>query len=488
MSKHLSLRLTLIISVVVPLVLAVGSVGYLALRVLEDWAEAGLQQEVALVARAVRLPLGHALELDRQGSVEQVLASVFRINRVYSAYVYDAHGRTIAAVGTGGSVASRQRMSRIAAEGARRGEYGEIAGREVYSYFVPVNDSGGQIVGLLQVTRRRSDIRSQVAALRAQPIGLLALSLLAVIALVLYGHHGAIGRYLTRLGRSMERVRTGDRGYRAAVEGPREIASLGSTLNSMLDSIDRAEREIEERRAVQDSLEERLLQSEKLAAIGRLAAGVAHEVGTPLSVIAGKAQRAGRREELPEATQTTLLEIRAEVRRMEHIVRQLLDFGRRTGLHRRRVAADQLAEASAAAVREEVPRAGAAVRIGGPSPAPEINADPIQIEQVLVNLLRNALQAAPQGEVRLEWFAREGEVGFTVDDNGPGAPAGVRPHLYEPFFTTKSVGEGTGLGLAVAHGIVERHGGSIEVADSPLGGARFRVSLPRDHEDDKSIP
>lgn len=483
MRTRMSLRWALALSMVLPLLAAGAAVGFLGVRAMERWAEARLQQEVSLVARAVRLPLADALERGRPGAVEQVLASVFRINRVYAVYVYDAEGRTIASVGTVDPEASRGRLTRIAAEGARRGEYGEVGGREVYSYFVPINGTGGRILGLLHVTRRRSDIQEQVAAMRMPAVGVLSVSLLVILSLVLYGHHGAIGRYLTRLGRSMEHVGGGDRRHRAPVEGPREIASLGATLNAMLDSIEEAEERIRAGRAENAVLEERLRRTEKLAAIGQLAAGVAHELGTPLSVLMGKAQRAERSAAATPAVQRSLEEIRAEVRRMEHIVRQLLDFSRQGRTDRRTVLADRPARAAAAAVLEEAPTAAGNLEISGPAPAPKLCADPLQVEQVLINLLRNALHACPDGRVRLEWFSTADQAGFVVDDAGPGIPPGDRPHIFEPFFTTKPVGEGTGLGLAVTHGIVEAHGGHIEVTTSPLGGARFRVTLPRADED-----
>lgn len=472
-----SLRFALVVYVLLPLLLIVGTAGYLGLRAFESQTEERMQKDVELVARAIRLPLSRAMERDRQGSVEQALESAFRTNRVYGAYVFDADGERLAAVGMEDPVPSRRRLSRLAEEGDRVGEYGEVAGREVYSYFVPMTNSGGQIIGLLQVTRRRSDIESYMQTVRLQGGGLLLLATGLVAGVVLFGHRGAVGRHLDRLGGSMSRVEAGDRLHRASPGGPREVAALAGALNSMLDSIARAEREIEHRRASEAALEERLRHTEKLAAIGQLAAGVAHELGTPLSVVGGRAQRVARDERLSEATRASLADIRLEVQRMEHIVRQLLDFGRQTALHRRRVRADRLARASVAAVAEDTP---GTVEVSGPLPAPSFSADPFRVEQALVNLLRNALQAGPGVRVRLSWLATDGRVEFRVDDSGPGIPPESRARVFEPFFTTKQVGEGTGLGLAVVHGVVEEHGGEVHVEESPLGGARFRLAFPRE--------
>ncbi|MEX2572585.1 MAG: ATP-binding protein [Gemmatimonadota bacterium] len=473
-----SVRSTLLLAVLGPLVVLLGLLGYSGLKLFEDWAQSRLEKEVELVARAVRLPLEHALERDRQGSIDQIVASVFRTNRVYGTSVYDAAGSRIAASGAEEVEQNRGRLSEIAAEGSRRGEYGEVAGRRVYSYFVPLTDAGGQIIGLLEVTRRRSDIEAEVRTLQAGAGGGLLLALGLVVGLVLYAHHAAIGRPMSRLSGSMDHVRGGDRTHRAEVEGPADLAALAETLNSMLDSIDETEAALEDQREHQRTLEERLALSEKLAAVGQLSAGVAHELGAPLSVVAGKAQRAVRLPDLSPPIHDTLTEIRGQVRRMESIVRQLLDFGRQTRLQRRLVSAEQLGRAAVASMREEMQGEEARIQMIGSPPGPALEVDPWQIEQVLTNLLRNSAQAAPDGEIRLGWGTEMGEPFFLVEDDGPGIPPQSRSRIFEPFFTTKKVGEGTGLGLAVAHGLIEQHGGRIVLDESPLGGARFRVVLP----------
>lgn len=473
-----SLRLALVLYVVVPLTLVMGVAGYLVFQTFEKRVEMRMKEEVELVARAIRLPLSRALEQGRPGGVEEALASVIGIHRVYGAYVYDLSGEMMASAGVSNPDHDRGRLSDLAVRGRDEGAYEEISGRSVYSYFVPLTTGGGRATGLLHVTRRASDIRDHVARLRWQVIVTLIAAMVSMAGLVLIGHYRAIGKYLERLGRSMQRVEQGEREHRAPRDGPKEIAALGASLNTMLDSIARAEAEIEARRSAQQALEDRLKHAEKLAAIGRLAAGVAHELGTPLSVIEGKAQRMLRRSELDEPMHTALGEIRRQVRRMEHIVRQLLDFGRKHTLQRRAVAADRLADMAAGTLRDEVRRSGTVLDLAGPRPGPVLHVDPLRIEQVLTNLTRNALEAAAGGRVVLSWFEDEEAAGFCVEDDGPGIDPSIRPHLFEPFFTTKGVGEGTGLGLAVVHGIVDEHGGRIEVEQSDLGGARFVIALP----------
>ena len=300
---------------------------------------------------------------------------------------------------------------------------------------------------------------------------------LAAVCIVLLGHWSAIGRHLQQLTQSMARVAAGDRQHRAPRSGPQEIAVLGRALNQMLDSIADTERRMAEQKAREAELEARLRRSQQLAAVGRLAAGVAHELGSPLSVIDGKAQRVLRSETLEDGQRKGLLQIRSQVQRLSEIVRQLLDFGRAAGRPVRRMPAEVLAHSSAAAVAEELATLNVTLQLAAAPEPLSCEVDPPRFEQALTNLLRNAAQASPGGRVLLRWW-REGEcLLFQVEDDGPGVAEQHRAALFEPFFTTKPVGQGSGLGLAVAHGVVAESGGRIELVESSLGGAAFRISL-----------
>lgn len=438
-----------------------------------------MEEDVELVARSLQMPVNRALQRGREGAVQDALRSAFSFNRVYGAYLYDEEGTLIAAIGSGDLAPDRSRLSELAEEGAQKGEYDRMAGESVYSYFVPLSTPTGRNAGLLQVVRRARDINEAVAALRWTAGIAFFVTVVLTSGLVLWGHRVAIGEPLDRLRRDMTKVEEGSRTHRTTPRGPTEISSLGEQFNTMVKSIEKAEDEIREREAAQRRLEQKLKRTEKLAAIGQLSAGVAHELGTPLSVVDGKAQRALRQDDLPEPVAEALDDVRDEVRRMEHIVRQLLDFGRRNPLQRRTVPASRLAQMAINNVQAGHPEADGEIERRPPEMPVSLSVDVGLMERVLVNLLRNAREAAPDGTVRLAW-AQDGEdVVFTVSDSGPGIDPEVKPRLFEPFFTTKGVGKGTGLGLAVVHGIVEEHGGTVDVEESPLGGACFRVRLPR---------
>lgn len=477
--RRTSLRVTLVVAVVLPLALALGISSYAVLSAFERFTEERMEEDVELVARSIRMPLSRALQQDRPGAVEEALRSAFSINRVYGAYVYDNQGNIISAIASADLAPDRSRLSELAEEGAQRGEYERISGRAVYSYFVPLSTRGGRNAGLLQVVRRARDINQAVAFLRWTAFGVFLTTVVLMTGLVLWGHRVAIGGPLERLRKDMTRIEEGSRSHRTTPQGPVEIAALGRQFNTMVQSIEQAEAEIREREAEQRKLEQQLKRAEKMAAIGQLSAGVAHELGTPLSVVDGKAQRALRQEELSPAVVDALEEVRSEVRRMEHIVRQLLDFGRRNPLQRRTVSAERIVQMALSSIRAEIPEVDSLLEIDSRDASSSFSVDPGLLERVLVNLLRNAVDADPEGIVRLTWRETDTDVVFTVEDSGPGIDPELKSRIFEPFFTTKSVGEGTGLGLAVVHGIVEEHGGHVAVQESELGGACFQITIPQ---------
>ncbi|ABI56725.1 ATP-binding protein [Alkalilimnicola ehrlichii MLHE-1] len=483
-----SLRLALILQVLVPLALLLAAATWVGMKALESSLEERLEEDVQLIARAIRLPVSHSLEREEEEAVRQALESVFTIGRVYGAYVYDRRGEQVAAVGAvKPSAAERNRLQALAEEGRDTGEYELIEGRQVYSYFIPLVDTGGRISGLLQVTRRQSDFADYVSGIQRQA-GLAALLTTLIIgALVLVGHRTAIGRHMAQLSHSMAQVEAGNRGHRAREQGPRELRQLSGAYNQMLDSIQRAEQELLERQRREAELERALASSKRLAALGRLSAGVAHELGTPLSVIDGQSQRGLRDPDLSPPASKAFRRIRSEVDRMSQIVQQLLDFGRPSNGEWRMLTVRDLVQRVAHTQMESDRARGA--RIDWVPPAEDglmVRGHPMRLEQALTNLVQNAIHAANGGCVRIRWGRVGDRVALWVEDDGPGVPEGDRARLFEPFFTTKPVGEGTGLGLAVVHGIAQEHGGDVRLLpDSELGGACFRLSLPAADEQQK---
>ena len=222
----------------------------------------------------------------------------------------------------------------------------------------------------------------------------------------------------------------------------------------------------------------RLVQSEKLAALGQLSAAIAHEVRNPLAVIRSAAQSLA--EELPQtdtAAHRACSFITAEIDRLTVVVTSLLDFVRPLRVEARPLAVRELFAGALLLAGDELGAKGVRVEQRLPPDLPPVQADPELLRQVLIGLLSNAAEAVPRGgEVRLGARAADGALELEVADSGPGVPPTERARIFEPFVTTRA--RGTGLGLAIAKQIVEAHGGRITVGERAGGGARFLVRLP----------
>ena len=225
-------------------------------------------------------------------------------------------------------------------------------------------------------------------------------------------------------------------------------------------------------------IEEQLRRTELLAELGTLASGMAHEIGTPMNVILGRAEFAMRRIEDARAKQS-LQTIVTQVERITKIMNQFLVFARRRPAERRAVAVRDIVEDSLEMLHERMARHQIQVTAEVPDDLPLVHADPDQISQVLLNLFINALHAMPEGgtlNVRVKPQANV--VALVIADTGHGIPREHLGKIFTPFFTTKEVGKGTGLGLTVVHGIIEEHGGSITVDSEPGKGTTFTILLP----------
>ena len=312
--QQYNLRTALLVFVLLPLLVLATLAGGYSLQLLEAQGEKRMQDEIDLIARAIRQPLGYAIEQGREGSLAQALDSATRIGRVYGVYVYDADGNRIGASGPTAPAAGSRRAAELVSEGDRQDEFQQVEGGEdVYSYFLPLADSGGRISGLLQVTRRTSEFRDYIARLRYQGLAVLLVTTLLLTAVIFVGHHQAVGSHVRAMLSVMRQVSSGQRDRRLPSRGPRELNQLAVGINRMLESLTTQREVLDRHRREQVRLEDRLHQSERMAAIGRLAAGVAHELGAPLNVVDGKAQRALRKPGLAPRLAQGLEDIRNEV-------------------------------------------------------------------------------------------------------------------------------------------------------------------------------
>jgi two-component system, NtrC family, sensor kinase len=318
-------------------------------------------------------------------------------------------------------------------------------------------------------------------------VGLLGLGLLFVAYLVLTR---LVVNPIDQLSRAASRVADGARQLRAPAGGGREIAELGASLTAMTASLrgeeERMRDKVAELARAHHELEraqETVIKSERLASVGRLAAGLAHEIGNPIAAILSFEELL-LDGPLEEDQREFVVRMKHETERVHRILRSLLDFARPAAS-----TPDDAGE-TPASVKDAVDQVVGLVRpqkalhdvelvveLAPGLPAVAMRAE--RIEQVLLNLVLNAADAVPRpgGRVRIEAVKKKERVRLSVEDNGGGIAPSVRGKLFEPFVTTKEVGKGTGLGLAVCRGLVEAAGGAI-VAEEGEEGARFVVELP----------
>lgn len=291
-----------------------------------------------------------------------------------------------------------------------------------------------------------------------------------------------IVRPIERLKRASDRLEFGNREHRAPLVGPREIRALAESMNAM------AERKEEALRALEEKLEEveraqaalveardQLIRSEKLASLGRLSAGIAHEVGNPLASILGLLELSRDGAADPELIDRAM----AETRRIREILRELLVYARKD-----EAAIGDASEAIARAIELfSLQRESAELRIEReiPETLPPVRIAEARLTQLLLNILinaRDAMAGADAANIKLTAAIESGALILFVDDEGHGIDEGDAPQLFEPFFTTKAAGEGTGLGLSIAATILEGVGGSISIENREHRGARVRIELP----------
>jgi two-component system NtrC family sensor kinase len=263
---------------------------------------------------------------------------------------------------------------------------------------------------------------------------------------------------------------------------------LGSTREELDLFTQKLEEKVEERSRQLTEARQKLIRSDRMASLGQLAASVAHEVNNPISGVVNLAmllQRIMKSGDIPpdrrEEFRGYLAQIAAETQRVGRIVSDLLAFSRRSSPQREETDLNQVIHRTLSLLAHKLELAHAELRMELEPGLKKVHADRSQIEQVLLNLVMNAAEAMTDGGtigIRTQSDADAGEVVLEVTDTGPGISKEHLPRIFDPFFTTKDEGKGVGLGLSVVYGIIDAHGGTIDVESWSEGGTRFQVRLP----------
>ena len=338
--------------------------------------------------------------------------------------------------------------------------------------YEPIRDPSGRVIGSLYVGLLEAPFtRPKRAILTVFLLVAVGTTLLSLALLFFTTRHilWPIGWLVTMA----HRVIGGDLTARVSIAPPGEMGDLCRSIDAMADAV--AERE----EKLKMITSRQIAQGEKLAAVGRLAAGVAHEINNPLTSVLTFSHLLRERPNFQPEDREDLDLVIHETERVRDIVQGLLDFSRENPVQRRALDLDDVIRTTMKLVRGHKGFRGIQVVEEHDDHLPPVLGDKNQLQQVLLNLTLNACEAMPEGgTLRIATSAADGQVRMAVTDTGCGiAPEDIEK-IFDPFFTTKPVGKGTGLGLSVSYGIVQEHGGRLEVASEPGKGSTFTLILP----------
>lgn len=468
-----------------------GTYGFFTLQEEKADLRHSVEREVRLLARSLQVAVENALRDGQLADIQETLNKLERVESNVDILVYDPLEHLMAA-SSGARTASTEQLTSVR-DAMRTGQrvlrYVPVDAPERLIVALPLLGDDAKRLGGLVVVRPLVDMLRDLEATRTW----IALSVLLFVLLAtglgsLMGNV-YIARPLQRLARAMGRVRQGDLESGILVSGRDEVGAVSGEFNEMVDQLRQARRqnaeEVESRRRMQRALEE----ASKLITIGQLSAGLAHEIGSPLQILGGRARLMARHSDEPETVRRNAEILVTQTDRITRIVNQLLQFARRKPTRMGKMEVLPAVRAVVDLLEVEARKRGVTLSVAAAERLPDIVADADELQQIVLNLVTNSLRATPKGgsvriEVSICTLATEGlrepqpAVRLSVIDTGQGMSAEVRDRLFEPFFTTHSESGGTGLGLAVVKSLVTEHSGVIRVESEPAQGSRVTVDLP----------
>jgi signal transduction histidine kinase len=375
--------------------------------------------------------------------------------------------------------------------GASYAFYDRVGGQLVYYYVVPLHDSDGSVTGSLELLRIASRLDRRLGEAFTDVIvrlGLLLAALTVLITLVLQRH---VIRPIAALVAGLQRLGRGETDTRLPVTRRDQLGVAAAAFNDTARQLGTARAGLIAESARALDLERQVQRAARLAVAGKLASGLAHEVGTPLNIISGHAEMALK--EVPAGTPLSkdLEVIIAQIDRIKGIINSLLDTVRPQAPVPCPCDIESVVHAVLPLFRHAARARGVTLSSTIATGLPKVICDVGQLQQVVINLITNALDATPgRGRVVIEATPQAASRGpgvcITVTDTGHGIPAKTLPRVFEPFFTTKPRGEGTGLGLAISRDIVVAQGGDIRIVSEEGRGTTVVIWLPEAAGDSES--
>ena len=482
----MGLRLRLILIVLLPALLALGAHGFIRVRQEEAQLLEEDQRKMALATRAIQIAVENALRdrqitdvkrlLSEMAGHEQEIERIRLFDRTLTPTLSsDPENRN--------APAPTALLRRAMQSGAPVAEYARVGPRQVLTYVVPLRGRQGAIDGAMEVQHVAAGIRARIRAAANDVWLRMAIILVVIVSISAAAMQREVLRPLSLLLAGIRRLERGEAGPPIPIARRDELGEAAHAFNEMAAQLEAARLRLmaESERTLE--LEQQLRQAETLAVAGKLASAIAHEVGTPLNIISGRAEFILKTAELDAAARKDLETIVGQIERISGIIRSLLDTVRPRDPEIRVTSLRTVLDRALPLLRHPARRRQVTLQTHVPDDLPLMSADAGQLQQVLINLILNAIDATPVGgEVEVAAHHaivrdRSG-VAVSVHDTGPGISAELLPRVFEPFFTTKPAGRGSGLGLAICRDIVKAHGGELRVESGAGRGTTFTAWIP----------
>jgi two-component system NtrC family sensor kinase len=473
-------KLVLLLTVAVGALMLVGSL--LSLRQREAALETALRDELRAHAVTLQIALEENYQNGRINEAQILIDRLRENSRVYGVLLFDENGglRSASQFETPNDFKQPPELARVLRTDEPIEFVREIDDHKFLSIILPLRIAAEKR-GAIEIVKPLALIETDIARARLSRLAT-TLLLLATIFLVVYVVlRRSLSRPILSLLAGARALGEGDLSHRVLVpKSGNELAQLAAEFNRMADNLEAQRRAARVEAENRLNLEKELRHSERLASVGRLAAGIAHELGAPLNVIDARAEQLIEKPDAPREKQIkNLTIIRSQSARITLIVRQLLNLARPYKLRFEPIEIAGLIESALEGLEgtENLKIEFAAEN------NLKISGDADYLQQVFVNIFRNAAQAMNGGgtlKIEISETSRDDKIcaAVVVSDTGKGIAPENLEKIFDPFYTTKDIGAGTGLGLAVSRRIVEEHGGAIEAENNPNGGATFTVFLP----------
>ena len=484
----LSTRLTIFLSLLIVLVLT--GYGYFHVQSRRDVLFRKMQTEVHSAGRTLKVALEKIPLFQETEYVQGLIDAVEAYEKTLGVIVYHQQGNVIFR-----SVSVKQEtepylntIKRSMGEDSLLEGFNTYKDTSIFFYCFPLKDAAGKNMGGVSILQHTSFMEKEIREDKWRIFLIILLLIGGTVGVVFLIARRSIHRPISVLLNGIKSMAEGNLGVQVALNRNDELGELAHAFNNMTISLKQSRERLVHEAKTRLELERNFRHSEKLATIGQFASELAHEIGTPLNIIAGRAALTKENPEAREAVQKNMDTILTYTGRITKTVQQLLSFARRKRPERKRFDVNQLLEATLDLLDYLVHGQGIIVKRRLETNLPLLEADLDLLQQVFVNLILNSFQSMPEGgtlqiSTSQRRIVREGldfseqeYVEISLEDTGVGMDEDMMRNLFTPFFTTKE--KGTGLGLTITNRIVQEHGGWIDVKSNVGKGSVFTVYLP----------